>query len=70
MDAMIESKFDGGLEDRLLLLEHVLVFLSRLPEDSDHGHKLSNKVIKLLYSVRYKICIESYTSWTECLLCS
>ncbi|KAG8951991.1 hypothetical protein FRC04_005324 [Tulasnella sp. 424] len=44
------SDFTGGLDDRQMLLEYVLVFLSRLPPNSRLSKDLSDKVITLLYN--------------------
>ncbi|KAG8981797.1 hypothetical protein FRB93_008351 [Tulasnella sp. JGI-2019a] len=49
VDAIAVSKFDGGMDDRLLLLEHVLVFLSRYPKGTATGKTLQDQVITLLW---------------------
>ncbi|KAG9031228.1 hypothetical protein FRB95_002930 [Tulasnella sp. JGI-2019a] len=49
VDALVVSKFDGGLDDRLLLLEQVLEFLSRLPQESTISKTLQDQVIALLW---------------------
>ncbi|KAG8990745.1 hypothetical protein FRB94_013112 [Tulasnella sp. JGI-2019a] len=40
----------GGLDDRKMLLEYALTFLSRLPPDSGIGKRLQFKVLSLLWS--------------------
>ncbi|KAG8881440.1 hypothetical protein FRB97_009566 [Tulasnella sp. 331] len=49
VDALTVSEFDGGVDDRLLLLEHVLEFLSRLPQGTVTAKILHDKVISLLW---------------------
>ncbi|KAG8910032.1 hypothetical protein FRC01_006585 [Tulasnella sp. 417] len=49
LDALITSKFAGGLDDRLFLLEHALTFLSRYPPNSHTSKELQDKVISLLW---------------------
>ncbi|KAG9016734.1 hypothetical protein FRB90_002336 [Tulasnella sp. 427] len=49
VDALL-SDFTGGMDDRKMLLEYVLTFLSRLPPTSLIGKTLNDKVITLLYN--------------------
>ncbi|KAG9022010.1 hypothetical protein FS837_006799, partial [Tulasnella sp. UAMH 9824] len=49
LDAIIASKFTGGLDDRLYLLEHALTFLSRYPPNTVTSKELQDKVISLLW---------------------
>ncbi|KAG8893888.1 hypothetical protein FRC01_013287, partial [Tulasnella sp. 417] len=44
------ADFAGGMDDRKMLLEYVLVFLSRLPSNSRFSKNISDKVITLLYN--------------------
>ncbi|KAG8959793.1 hypothetical protein FRC00_001226, partial [Tulasnella sp. 408] len=46
----LSANLTGGLDDRKMLLEYVLVFLSRLPSNSPFSKSLSDKVITLLYN--------------------
>ncbi|KAG9049801.1 hypothetical protein FS837_009101 [Tulasnella sp. UAMH 9824] len=46
----LSANLAGGLDDRKMLLEYVLVFLSRLPSNSPFSKTLSDKVITLLYN--------------------
>ncbi|KAG8923172.1 hypothetical protein FRC02_011319, partial [Tulasnella sp. 418] len=48
-DALTSNADLSGLNDRLYLLEDVLVLLSRLPRGTPLGQHLNNKVIDLLY---------------------
>ncbi|KAG9025874.1 hypothetical protein FS837_004792 [Tulasnella sp. UAMH 9824] len=49
LDALITSKFAGGIDDRLYLLEHALTFLSRYPPETVTSRELQDKVISLLW---------------------
>ncbi|KAG8986836.1 hypothetical protein FRB90_003729, partial [Tulasnella sp. 427] len=49
IDALSTSKFAGGIDDRLYLLEHALTFLSRFPPDTYSAKELQDKVISLLW---------------------
>ncbi|KAG8939990.1 hypothetical protein FRC04_005695 [Tulasnella sp. 424] len=49
LDALIASKFEGGVDDRLYLLEHGLTFLSRYPSNTPTSKELQDKVISLLW---------------------
>ncbi|KAG9033594.1 hypothetical protein FS837_002420 [Tulasnella sp. UAMH 9824] len=49
IDALLASKFTGGLDDRLFLLEHALTFLSRYPPNTVTSKELQDKVIALLW---------------------
>ncbi|KAG8893902.1 hypothetical protein FRC01_013279 [Tulasnella sp. 417] len=44
------ANFVGGMDDRKMLLEYVLVLLSRLPSNSRFSKDISDKVITLLYN--------------------
>lgn len=50
IDALIASKTNGGQDDRKFLLEQLLIFLARYPEESPIKKKLTDKVITLLYN--------------------
>ncbi|KIO24703.1 hypothetical protein M407DRAFT_25950 [Tulasnella calospora MUT 4182] len=49
IDALLTSKLEGGLDDRLYLLEHALTFLSRYPPGTFTSKQLQDKVISLLW---------------------
>ncbi|TDL21825.1 linoleate diol synthase [Rickenella mellea] len=49
--AVIDAiKHNNAIDDRKMLLEHVIVILSKLPPDSSLAKKLQNAVIRLLYN--------------------
>ncbi|KAG8950753.1 hypothetical protein FRC04_007172 [Tulasnella sp. 424] len=50
IDALVASKTNGGQDDRKFLLEQLLIFLARYPEELPAKKKLTDKVITLLYN--------------------